>query len=82
MTKTGKLLTIEEAEAMGLLDDLDLPWDKIKSGFCSVELRREEADEAVDESEEASEGRLVHTCNLQYGFHVFHFRIDVHSDDV
>lgn len=55
MTKAGKCITLEEVEAMGFFDDLDLSWQQIKAGLCSMELKREETEEGTEEPEVASE---------------------------
>lgn len=55
LTRTGKRLSVEEADTMGLFDDLDVSWRKIKQGICNMQLKLEETEEGTEEVEVASE---------------------------
>lgn len=60
----GKVVTIEEADNMGMFDDLDMTWERIKeglAGFISREKESDGSDEAEVVDEEA--GKICTTPN-------------------
>lgn len=48
LTKGGNFLTMEEADNIGMFDDIDMPWEKIKELLTVFVFNAKEIDVADD----------------------------------